>query len=642
MKSGRHERLDSASRLRFRCDVSALELLCCPEAISRLEVAAESLNTRDRRRFLRGYRLAAATPLNEMLRFVVDEAELMGLEQDDRLFNWLHFRSPARGESLLSAVSDPTSGLGCLCYVFNNLAIALRRAEGALTDTTAAIEKCRATAKLFDDVLTETEFVSLDPREELPDRESLLRLCVADRVLDYVEYDPSVVSLAHSWVWRSDEEFRPVDELFVLRAETHLSHVSLFPFSRGVPDELWSGILFGFDLILQLNGTALPTQLDSELDTVVAQDWVDQLARLVNPSRPEGTWPSHVYGLTKLFSSASNRMIRSIAVDVEMVASKHRLAAILGSDRVRLISDAGATDALELEVMLSGAVATYRDSRVQVLVLTHSVDSDDREWVSIAFRLPMHGLFSNASTWFLFYKVFHKGMVFDTDVARAAKAVEELLLRFNGNLEVEEIGELDSEDFLPLCTLPAFRAMRELSHKSVETNADLRSGNSELLAAFWLVGQGYSHVKPSFRRASLGKSDYDAIGLKDGQCLVIEVKGADLGDEELQRKIAEFSERVERLRDRMPALKQLLGSKSDITGVSGLFIFLGDLDHFKPADPSMPLWGYNDFVKALKTVGLPSRIVGLLHKCHIIHSMHTGNFPDDPFYVGLEDSAEEG
>ena len=178
VKSGRHERLNSASRLRFRCDLRALELLCCPEAISRLEVAAESLNTRDRRRFLRGYRLAVATPLNEMLRFVVDEAELMGLEQDDRLFNWLHFRSPARGESLLSAVSDPTSGLGCLCYVFNNLAIALRRAEGALTDTTAAIEKCRATAKLFDDVQTGTEFVSLDPGEELPDRESLLRLCV--------------------------------------------------------------------------------------------------------------------------------------------------------------------------------------------------------------------------------------------------------------------------------------------------------------------------------------------------------------------------------------------------------------------------------------------------------------------------------
>ena len=44
--------------------------------------------------------------------------------------------------------------------------------------TTYSVEKCRATAKLFDDVQTGTEFVSLDPGEELPDRESLLRLCV--------------------------------------------------------------------------------------------------------------------------------------------------------------------------------------------------------------------------------------------------------------------------------------------------------------------------------------------------------------------------------------------------------------------------------------------------------------------------------
>ena len=115
---------------------------------------------------------------------------------------------------------------------------------------------------------------------------------------------------------------------------------------------------------------------------------------------------------------------------MDTVSSKHRLAALLGSDRVRLISDAGATDVLELEIMLSGAVATYGDSRVHVLVLTHSVASDDREWVSIAFRLPMYGLFSNASRWFLFYKMYHKGMVFDTDVARATKAVEDLLERY--------------------------------------------------------------------------------------------------------------------------------------------------------------------------------------------------------------------
>ena len=636
----RRQHFDSLSRLKVRSDVTALDILCGREAVSRLKTAVEELNTRDRRSFLRGYRLAVATPLNELLWFVVDHAEQLSLQHDDKLYNWLHYRTPARGETLLSAVSDPTSGLSRLCYVFNDLTISLRRAEGGLTDTITAIEKCRATVKLFDEILAGTEVVSLDTREELPDRESLLRLCLAERVLDYVEYDPSIVSLAHRLVWRDDEEFSPVDDLFVLRAETHLSDVSLFLLGKGVPTEWRNGIMFGFDLIIQLVGVMLPTHTDS--DPVGGRDWLHELVNCVNPSHPEGKWPSQVYGLTEFRQTDLGGLVVCLGVNMEAISSKHRLAAILGSDRVRLISDDGATDVLELEVTLSGAVAAYGDSKVHLLLLSHSVASDDREWVSVAFRLPMYGTFgSNASRWFLFYKMYHKGSVFDTDVAHATKAVESLLQRFKDNVDVEEIGGLDSEDFLPLCVLPAFRAMRELSHRAVETNADLRSGNSELLGAFWLVAQGYRHVKVSFKRASLGKSDYDAIGVKDGKCLVIEVKGADLRDDELQREIAKFTDRIKHLRSRMPALKQALGSESDITAVSGLFISLG-VDRFKPADPSIPLWSHGDFEKALMKVGLPNRIVGLLDKCHIIHSMQTRNFPDDPHFAGLEDPSVEG
>ena len=497
---------------------------------------------------------------------------------------------------------------------------------------------------MVDEILRETEVVSLDARDELPDTESLLRLCVAERVLDYAEYAPSIVSLAHRWVWEveEEEEFNPLADRFVLGAETHLADVSPFPFGKGVPREWRRGALFGFDLILHLNGISLPTHLDSDSDPVAAQDWISELADLVNPSRPEGKWPSQEYGLTAFSKPAVRLVIRQLGVNIDTVSSKHRLAAILGPDTVRLISDAGATDARELEVMLSGAVATHKDSRVRVLVLTHSVASDYREWVSIAFRLPMYGLISNASRWFLFYKMYHKGMVFDTDVARATKAVEELLGRYESNLEIEEIGRLDSEDFLPLCVLPAFRAKSELSDRAVATNAKLRAGNSELLAAFWLVGQGYSNVKVSLEHAPLGDTDYDAIGVKDGRCMVIEVKGAGLSDRKLQEEIGSFAHRIERLRGRMPALKEILGSESDIIEVSGLYIFLGDLDDFEADDQPITLRSYDDFVEALKAMGLPNRIVGLLDKCHIIHLMDTGDFPDDPFFVGLEGPAKEG
>ena len=72
-------RINFTSRLHFLTDVTALELLCSPEAVTRLESAVEFLSTRDERNFLRGYRLAVATPLYGLLQFAVNFPELLGL-----------------------------------------------------------------------------------------------------------------------------------------------------------------------------------------------------------------------------------------------------------------------------------------------------------------------------------------------------------------------------------------------------------------------------------------------------------------------------------------------------------------------------------------------------------------------------------
>ena len=627
--------MNFTSRLHFLTDVTALELLCSPEAVTRLKSAVEELSARDERNLLRGYRLAVATPLYGLLQFVVNFPELLGLESDDRLVDWLHYRSPERGESLLHAVSDPTSGLGRLCYAFDALQSALRRAEGSSDDTVAAIEKCRAAVQAFSGVLSGTRIVSLDTGEDLPSQESLLRLAVAERVLDYVEYDRSIVPLAQKMVWRGKEEFRSIDSRFVLDAETHLANVSLFPVATGVPEKWLDGFWIGLDLVVRLNGIELPSHSNSA--TSIRQDWVDELHAVVNPTHRGGEFPSMKYGLTELSQSNVKALLEFSEADMDAVSSKHRLAALLGSDKVRLIADASSTAELELDFMLRGAVTVHGDSKVHLLILTHSVASDDREWVSIAFRLPIYGFFTNASKWYLFYKMYHTGYVFDTDVARAITAVERLLSEFKGNLKVEEIGGLDFEDILPFCELPAFRAMRELSLEAVETNADLRSGNSELLAGFWLVGQGYSHVRVSFRHASLGKFEYDAIGVKNGECLVLEVKGAETIDHELQEQVRRFAEKVDRLRGQLPDLTKALGLESDIRSISGLFVFLGDLGNFKPAVTSIPLWGYDDFAGALKAADLPDRIVRLLDSSYIIRQVQLNDFLHDPFAVGLED-----
>ena len=628
------DRMSFRSRLNLLSDVTALEYLCSPEAVTRLESTAESLSTRDERNLRRGYRLAVATPLYGIMQFTINLPELLGLENDDRLFNWLHYRSPERGESLLHAVSDPESDMGRLCYVFDALHTALRISDGNLIDTITAVKKCRTIVSAFSSILSGTQIVSFNTGEGLSSRESLLRMSAAERVLDYVEYDRSIVPMAHRMVWGGKEVFHPIDDRFVVNAETHLANVSLFPSATDVPDRWMDGFWVGIDLVLHLNGIELPSHSSSESSN--RQDWVNELRTLVNPSFPEGDWPSMKYGLTEISQPNFKALLGHSEASMDAVSSRRKLAAELGSDNVRMVTDAGATDAIQLEVMLHGAVAVHGDAKVRLLLLTHSVAADDREWVSIAIRLPIYGIFSNASTWFLFYKMYHTGYVVDTDVARATTAVDRLLLQFKDNLVVEELGGLDSEDFLPLCVLPAFQAMRELSIEAVETNADLRSGNSELLAGFLLVGQGHSNVRVSFQHASLGKYEYDAIGVKDGNCLVLEVKGAEISDHELDIQIRRFVDKIDHLRSRLPHLTKQLGCESDIESISGLFIFLGDLDDFKPIVTSIPLWGYGDFVEALQAVDLPDKIIRLLERSHIVRHLGLDDFPDDPFFVGLE------
>ena len=135
------------------------------------------------------------------------------------------------------------------------------------------------------------------------------------------------------------------------------------------------------------------------------------------------------------------------------------------------------------------------------------------------------------------------------------------------------------------------------------------------------MGKGYNHVRVSFKHATLGKYEYDAIGVKDGKCLIVEVKGANIVDDELEAEIGRFASKVEHLENQLPDLTEALGCDSEIESASGLFVFLGDFRDFEPTVTSISLWGYDDFVEALKAADLPDRIVGLLDRSYVIRSV---------------------
>ena len=72
---------------------------------------------------------------------------------------------------------------------------------------------------------------------------------------------------------------------------------------------------------------------------------------------------------------------------------------------------------------------------------------------------------------------------------------------------------------------------------------------------------------------------------------------------------------------RLPALSKALGYEGHIERVAGLFISLADLRGFESADDSVTLWDYNGFLRRLRRVGLNPRLVDLLDRSHIVHSM---------------------
>ena len=145
---------------------------------------------------------------------------------------------------------------------------------------------------------------------------------------------------------------------------------------------------------------------------------------------------------------------------------KDRLEALLGPDTVRLITGGDGTDFLDLDIFLTGAKTAYSGSRLKVLQVIHSSPSDSREWMSLAIRLPRHGILSNLSKWCLYFKLYHLGPAFDSDVALARKGVEDLLDRFKDSLDIEQVSGVDEGDLLVFGALPAFQAMRDLSKKS--------------------------------------------------------------------------------------------------------------------------------------------------------------------------------
>ena len=616
------ERYARVARLGFVADANALHALCNATAVAALEADAGSMQRRDRRNFLDGYRLAVATPLFGLANFVVANANLLGLEHDSRLWNWWEYGERHGSAPITSAVSDPSSGVGCLCSVFDRLMSVLRVSDRrsrdyGLAETMSAVETVGAFASLMRNAVSEYDIVSLDTGVRVSGSDLFFRLCLIERVSDYMDGIPHYSS-AYRLVWRHQENWRPVDDESVMRTATPLDRVFTLPTGGWVPTEWAKGLGFGFDTVLRSAGLSLTD--DAKPGEYDVARWFDIFRQIIQRLFSAGEWPSLHYGVSEFDQSSVDRALAQLEYEMVAVSPQDRLASILGPDTVQLQTSAAFGNFFDFEVWLTGMISVHDGDAVQVLKVTHSMEGDDRDWVSFAIRSPIYGLWSNLSKWRLFYKMYHEGHITDSDVARALREVEALLSRFAGELEVVDVAGVSDADLLSYCDTQAFDSMKALSHKAIEANADLRARYSELLAALWLDGSGYDCVRVALKRASLGKFEYDAVGVKDGQCLVVEVKSGGVVDHELREEIVRLDEKVRNLQGILPALQQALGSGDPMSGVSGLFVSLADLERFDSGEHRCELWDRDRFVSELKAVGLPNKIVGLLDVSYIVRS----------------------
>ena len=608
------------SRMSFFLDLMVLYHLCDPESLGRLEEALERKESRDRGNFLRGYLLAVATSLYNMLEFAVFNGNELGLEEDDGPAHWLLYGFYKRRGAILSAVSDLKSDLARLCWKFDDLFGSLRRLSGESKEAFATIRYCGEFGVILRTSLGECKVVERHEGSEIPDGDSLLAWLLAERVWDYSDR-LTFPDAAYQFVWGGDEEPPQPSEGAALEAETYLNDMVRRPLLGRMPGEWISGLYFGLDAVIRLEGIVLPSQSASHFFVDDAAKWADELESFVKSQHPTVEWPRFEYGLDKFtdFSKVDlmGHLPESGAVTSGVVSARHRLSALLGPDTVRQFTPGSFTDFMDLEIFIGGAVLAQPDTPVKILVVTHTVESDDRNWVSIAVRSQRMTFMANHSRWYLFFKMYHEGPVDDSSVGHARAAVKGLLARFEENLKVTWIPGATDRELLSFCEPTGFEAIQKLFSNAVDVNSTLRAGLYEIMAAYWLQSQGYSNVHVSLKDASLGKREYDVLGVKNGQCLVVEVKGGNVTDKALQRDVANLSRKVEHLQTRLPNLEKVLGYEGSISRVSGLFVSLANVKNIEVGGGPVEFWGYQDFARRLRDSGLSSRILKLLEQGYI-------------------------
>ena len=593
-----------------------------------LESIRKSIGIKQRRGkdyygLVNGYKVAVATPFYSLLDSIINFPTLVGLDSDYRLAEWWGWgrEAEAEGISTRAAFTLPESDFAKLIVSLHDLLMRLPR-----SDTWPLFQEVMSNVHTLGETLYESALASSVSwhREEIEDLDTVeaLRRGAIERVDDYLE--DGTMSSVLAFVWRNGNprstSTPEVEDDYWWNTESHLDPPPSFLARRqkrrggkrgNWGNGLWAAVSVGLN---QLGFEAQEDPDASALFSICIASPGQMKASL--RSTLDGNWPSLQYGLTESPCVPLDRLVTENR-PMPVIDPENRLRALVGSEGGRILGSYP-IDGLDFPKLLEVAVSGIEgEHRIEVVKAKHRApDSSTLTWYSLAIRIPRFGLFSNASKWWVFYKAHGYGPSADSEVYVAEQLINESLAKLADRINLIELEHIGERFFLNLFEPPAWREVFNGVRGMVNANSDLRGAVPELLATEMLARRHYRNVRTSFKPAPLGGLEVDSLGIRQGpgggECLVMEIKGQSSTDEVLAQELEDFARKVRTLRNHLPELAQEVGYDGDISKVSGKFVSMG-YPALEYDDPDVTLLDFDGFVSELRSVGIPSRLLNLLH-----------------------------
>ena len=627
----------------FFADVMVLRSLCDAESHGCLQdvLRYHDLNgqtNKERFSLLNGYKLVVATPLYSFLNLLVDYPELFGLERDDRLCQWWAFSPSKYGLTSRQAFTNPDSDLAYVCGRILAIIDLLLKA-GTWESVFPAMLQARSLADSLWPLSQQCTLTVFDSEKGIPEFQTALRLRAAERLIDYVE-DEKTLSLTYGFVWHDSDDLEddgfgeliwddPLHEI-----ETYFDRPSQLPKRHSFAWNWRHGIFSALCVSayrLGIGKNREPLFYDQYSKDIGSAE--DQFAYLQTTLGED--WPSLRYGLVASGTLSLSDVLEFDDANVNSTSHTERLRELLGNDS-RLVASNLPWDSMDFKVILAGLLSENDDVEpVEVIRIRHTTDGDHLTWFSMAVRLPRFGAISNASKWWVFYKINGVGMP-EPDLVLPRKIVRDTLAEFGDRIRLIELEDVTTHDLLDLCEPPGWRYLIEEARRLVNLTKDLKGVMPELLSAALLAHDGYQNIRMRLKPAALHGKEIDVVGVKttpDGnECLIVETKGRATTDRELQAEIDDFSAKVKILQNKSDELAGELSYQGTLDTFRARFISMADIEGSELTEDAMAIWSFDQFIVELERAKVPPEYRTQLKRAAIAKEMDVSEWLDDSWF----------